>query len=206
MPSPLRRSWPATLIILIVAILAAYDRLPRRSSARNHPTDIDLLADDHARYHDRDFRIVKVIDGDTLDFEAPDRDHPTTRVRLWGVDCPEPGHGGVTGMHFGDESVQFARQMVQGKSVHVLLSPKQTRDRHGRLLAYVFLERGGAMFNELLVEQGYGYADRRFPHHYSDRFEAAERRAKRDKLGLWRDFQINSAPDWYQRIVLSKPD
>lgn len=202
MPSRLRRSWPATVIILAVAALAAYDRLPSRSSGRSRASSADLIADDLAHYQDREFAVARVIDGDTVDLATDDGERESTRVRLWGVDCPEPGHRATPGMHFGREALEFARRTLQGKAVHLLLSPKQTRDRHGRLLAYVFLERNGPMFNEMLIEQGYAYADRRFPHHYGARFESAERRAKNGKVGLWANLQPAEAPEWYRRMVL----
>lgn len=47
-------------------------------------------AKDHEKYDGKTFRVVHVVDGDTLDVEATDevRRHPTTRIRLWGVEGP----------------------------------------------------------------------------------------------------------------------
>ena len=160
-----------------------------------------LNPDDTARYHDQTFGVVYVVDGDTIDIDVPDPGNgkPKTRIRLWGVDCPEVAHGGQGNMHFGPEASAFAKETLAGRDVHVVLSPKRTRDRYGRLLAYIFMERGGAMFNELLVEEGYAYADPRFDHHYETRFAAAERRAREAQAGLWSDVKVADMPKWRQK-------
>jgi micrococcal nuclease len=172
-------------ILVVVASVTAYDHLAR---SRVKPSPLaphrSLETDDRNRYHDRAFRVIRVLDGDTLDINAPDGEHLVTRIRLWGVDAPELGHGAGS-EPFAVEATEFARRTLSGRDVHLVLSPSQTRDRFGRLLAYVFLERGGTMFNELLIEGGYARADARFPHHYDDRFKAAERRARRLPAGLW---------------------
>ena len=117
-----------------------------------HPTD---QRNDRDRYHDRTFRVVRVIDGDTLDIDVPDGPRATTRIRLWGVDCPEVGHHGTKNMHFGPEATTFARKTLEDRTVLVILSPKQTRGKYGRLLAYVLRKRGGPMFNGMLIEHGF---------------------------------------------------
>ena len=160
-----------------------------------------LNPDDAARYHDQSFRVVHVVDGDTLDIDVSDLGNgkSKTRIRLWGVDTPEIAHGGEGNMHFGPEATAFAKETLSGREVQVVLSPKRTRDKYGRLLAYVFLERGRAMFNEMLVEEGYAYADPRFDHHYETRFAAAERRAREAQAGLWRGVQLADMPKWRQK-------
>ncbi len=159
-----------------------------------------LNPDDTARYHDKTFAVVHVVDGDTLDIAAPDPGNgkSKTRIRLWGVDCPEIAHGGSGNMHFGPQATAFAKENLSGE-VQVVLSPKRTRDRYGRLLAYVFMVPGGAMFNELLIEEGFAYADPRFDHHYETRFAAAERRAREKRVGLWGGVKLADMPKWRQK-------
>ncbi len=154
---------------------------------------------DSDRYHDRTFRVVRVVDGDTLDLGFADGEGSTTRVRLWGVDTPELAHGGQLEMHFGRQAADFAERTCGDRHVHVVLSPSRTRDKYGRLLAYLLLERGGPMFNEMLVEQGFAYADTRFDHPYKKQFEVAERRAQRAKTGLWESVTLSQMPEWRQR-------
>lgn len=160
-----------------------------------------LNPDDTARYHDKTFAVVHVVDGDTLDIDAPDpgTGKPKTRIRLWGVDSPEVAQRGRGDMHFGPQASAFAKDTLSGRDVHVVLSPRHTRDRYGRLLAYVFMERGGTMFNELLIEEGFAYADPRFDHHYETRFAAAERRARESRAGLWSGVKLADMPKWRQK-------
>lgn len=154
---------------------------------------------DRSRYHDRTFRVVHVVDGDTLDIDAPDADKPKTRIRLWGVDTPELARGGRPEMHFAREAREFARQTLLDKTVNVVLAPEKSRDKYGRLLAYVFRERGGRMFNEMLIEEGCAYADPRFPHPYKKQFESAEKRARKNGIGLWSGLTLEQMPPWKQR-------
>ena len=161
-----------------------------------------VATDDASRYHDRAFRVMRVVDGDTLDIDAPDGNKPVTRIRLWGVDTPEITHGRGSGSdsHFGREAADFAERTLSGRTVHIVLSPKRSRGKYGRLLAYAFLNRGGPMFNEWLLEGGFAYADLRFPHQYSSRFEAIEKRARKDDVGLWHDVTLEKMPAWKQRF------
>jgi len=182
----------ALLTLILIAIISGllWDRTGRTPRTRS----------DMARYHDKSFRVVRVIDGDTLDIDIADGDKPATRIRLWGVDAPETGHGSQPAMYFGAESTAFAQSTLLDRDVHVVLSPRRTRGKYGRLLAYVFLDRGGTMFNEMLIEQGYAYADRRFPHHYDKSFTATEKRARKANVGLWSDITIDKMPQWRQRF------
>jgi len=63
----------------------------------------------------------------------------------------------------------------------------QERDKHGRLLAYVYLS-DGRMLNEEIVKAGYAYALSVPPNvKYRERFLMAFREALQYKRGLWRD-------------------
>lgn len=194
LPRNWRRRGLAALVLSLISACIVYERsaAPERTSS------------DHEKYHDRSFRVVHVVDGDTLHIDIPDAEREATRIRLWGVDTPETGHGNTTEMYFGPEAKTFAKDSLEGRTVHVILAEKKTRDKYDRLLAYVYLERGGVMFNELLMEEGFAYADRRFPHHYRDQFEAIESRARREKKGLWAGVKSDQMPPWRQRMDKSE--
>ena len=176
-------------IITLVTVGAVCDRATRVAPQQ----------DDHTRYHNRSFRVARVVDGDTLDIHVPDGNKPVTRIRLWGVDTPEVKRSPRGEMHFGPEASSFAKTTLEGRSVHVVLATDKTRGKYGRLLAYIFLERGGRMFNEMLLEEGYAYADLRFKHHYDRQFKEIEKRARRDGYGLWADVTLEQMPEWKQR-------
>lgn len=177
-----------------MAVVAAAGVLADRTLHPPRPED------DHTRYHDRSFRVVRVVDGDTLDIDVPDGDKAVTRIRLWGVDAPELGHGDGPDWYFAAEATAFAERVLAGETVQVVLSPARTRGKYGRLLAYVYLERGGRMFNEMLLEEGYAYADLRFEHHDYRQFKLIERRARREGRGLWAGVTLEDMPPWRQRF------
>jgi len=190
MPSHWHRYGFHALVVAIVAVGLVCAR----------STKAPVRGDDHARYHNRSFRVVYVVDGDTFDIDAPDGDRSVTRIRLWGVDTPEAGRSGKPDMHFGREAKAFAERTLTGRSVHVALSPKRTRGKYGRLLAYVFLKRGGHMFNEMLLEEGYAYADLRFDHHYYERYRTIEKHARKTGVGWWATVTLDKMPVWKQRF------
>lgn len=187
----LPRRWRGKALAAVIVVLAGIGVVWERSAPRGVP------GDDQSRYHDRSFRVARVVDGDTLDIVAPDAGKPVTRIRLWGVDAPESGPGRA--MHFGAEATAFARRTLGDRQVHVVLSPTRTRGKYGRLLAYVYLERGGPTFNEILLEEGYAYADYRFDHHYYNQFKVIEKRARREERGLWAEIAVERMPAWRQR-------
>jgi micrococcal nuclease len=157
-------------------------------------------SDDYSRYDNRRFRVASVVDGDTLHLDAPDGKHATTRVRLWGVDTPEVDGSPQGRMYFGPEASEFARRMLADRDVRIVLSPTRTRDRYGRLLAYVYVEPGGECLNERLLETGHAYADPRFDHPHKKRYGTIEQRARREGVGLWANVKPDQFPAWRRKI------
>lgn len=143
--------------------------------------------------------VVRVVDGDTVDIDAPDADKSTTRIRLWGVDTPEVTGSPRGEMYWGQEASEFAKSTLHDQRVRVELVRGDTRGKYGRLLAYVYDASAGTMFNESLLLGGYAYADPRFEHPLLERFIALERNARAKAAGLWRDVSIEQMPKWRQR-------
>jgi len=190
------------VFVLGLAILVAVDRLGLLSRPRES---------DQARYHDKPFTVLKVVDGDTLDLDVEDcfNDKPSTRVRLWGVDTPEThtwrtskdstDTKGPSPMYFGPEASEFAKRLVGKKQVTVQLEPvEDSRGKYRRLLAYIYLP-DGRMLNEELIQQGYGYADERFRHMHRRRFLDLQKEAQREQRGLWKDVKPEQMPPWYRK-------
>jgi len=149
--------------------------------------------EDYVRYNDKSFRVVYVVDGDTLDVDEPDGGKPATRIRLWGVDTPETKHPKKPVEHFGPEASAFTTRACEGKTVRLQLVRGHTRDNYHRLLAYVILG-DGKMLNSELVRQGYGYADPRFDHPRKVQFQQLQDRARHARLGLWKDVKPADLP------------
>ena len=151
------------------------------------------VGEDYVRYNEKSFRVVHVVDGDTLDVDEPDGGNPATRIRLWGVDTPETKDRRKGVQHFGPEAAAFTTRACEGKAVRLQLLPGKTRDNYHRLLAYV-LPGDGTMLNSELIRQGYGYADPRFDHPAKVQFQELQARARQGRLGLWKDTKPADLP------------
>jgi micrococcal nuclease len=128
-------------------------------------------------------RVVRVIDGDTIRVRLDDPAESRT-VRYIGVDTPETVKPGEPVQCFGKAASNFNRRLVAGRRVRLVLG-RERRDRYGRLLAYVRVESGPLVEDELL-RRGYARTltippnDGRARH-----FAALERRARGARTGLW---------------------
>ena len=158
-------------------------------------------------YHTKNFTVVNVVDGDTIDIDIPDVNDSYTRIRLWGIDTPETKNPDLGVMYFGPEAAEFARELVLGKPVTVYLDEgNNTRGKYGRLLAYVKLP-DNRFLNEILLTEGFAYADSRFRHSLYNRYKQLDASARGLKKGLWENVIREQLPDWLQRMspnLLSK--
>ena len=127
--------------------------------------------------------VLSVIDGDTV------RLSDGTRVRYRGIDTPEirkkvGRHWVYDPQPYALEARRLNRTWVEGKVVRLEVDPAERHDRHGRLLAAVFVD--SRFVNTALVEAGLARVYRRSPHGpYGDRLDQAEARAKHHRLGIW---------------------
>jgi len=123
---------------------------------------------------------TRVIDGDTI---AVEKNGKKEKVRLIGVDTPETVHPFKPIEYFGKEASEFTRKKVEGKRVN-LEYDWQSRDKYGRLLAYVYIG-DGTFLNAEIIRQGYGFAYTRYPFKYLEDFRQYEREARTNNRGLW---------------------
>ena len=96
------------------------------------------------------YRVIRVIDGDTIEI---DMNGTLEKVRLIGVDTPETVDPRKRVQAFGKEASAFTRNLLIGEDVF-LRSGSESRDRYGRLLAYVFRAPDGMFVNLEIVRQG----------------------------------------------------
>ena len=91
--------------------------------------------------------VTHIVDGDTLDVRLTSG--KTERIRLIGIDTPERG------VCYFSQATARARQLAMSKQVVLRGDATQdTRDRYGRLLAYVWLP-GGKDLGYQLVAGGF---------------------------------------------------
>ena len=191
-----RRSIIFTLCLLLVAAFVWLDHSPIRHSWQAQPKSREQAkAYDFEKYHEKTFTVVKVVDGDTIDIDVPDGKYNHTRIRLWGIDTPETKNPEVGVMYFGPEAADFTTKSALGKQVTVYLEEHRTRDKYDRLLAYVKLpdER---FLNEVLLTEGFAYADLRFRHSFYHKYQQLEAAARSQKKGLWEKVTPDQMPEW----------
>jgi len=153
---------------------------------------------DFEKYHAKTFTVKNVVDGDTIDIDIPDGQYEHTRIRLWGVDTPETKHPQEGVMYFGPEATEFTKELAFGKKVTIYLEEHRTRGYYGRLLAYVQLP-DDRFLNEVLLTEGFAYADTRFRHNFYHKYKQLESAARSGKKGLWEKVTPEQTPQWRQR-------
>jgi endonuclease YncB( thermonuclease family) len=128
-------------------------------------------------------RVVRVIDGDTIRVHLDDPAESRT-VRYIGVDTPETVKPGEPVQCFGKVASHFNHRLVAGRRVQLVLG-RERRDRYGRLLAYVRVE-GGPLVEDELLRRGYARTLTIPPNNDRARhFASLERRARGAGIGLW---------------------
>lgn len=193
-----RRFTISTLCLLLVAAFVWLDHSSIKRDWQAQPkSSKQSKARDFEKYHEKTFTVVNVVDGDTVDINIPDVKYNHTRIRLWGVDTPETKNPKTGIMYFGPEAADFTAKSTLGKQVTVYLEEPRTRDKYGRLLAYIKLP-DGKFLNEVLLAEGFAYADVRFPHSLYHKYQQLEAAARGQKKGLWLKVTPEQMPKWRQ--------
>ncbi len=123
-------------------------------------------------------KIDSVTDGDTVKIK-------NQWVRLIGIDAPEIDYKKGVYEWFALEAKTFLEDQLAGQQVCLKTEQYgQDKDKYGRLLRYLYLA-DGLFLNRELVRLGYVRAYPNFPFSYGDEFEALQKIAQDDKLGLW---------------------
>ena len=124
--------------------------------------------------------VVRVVDGDTIHVRVDGR---LERVRYIGINTPELHHPARGAEPGGQEAREVNRELVDGQPARLELDA-QRRDRHGRLLAYVWAR--GVMVNAELVRRGYAQVMTVPPNvRYQELFLTLQREARQSGRGLW---------------------
>ena len=127
-------------------------------------------------------RVERVVDGDTIIVAGP---AGPERGRYIGIDTPESVAPGRPVECFGREASDANRRLVEGREVKVVPGT-ETRDRYGRLLAYVYTGGGSRFVNGALVRSG--AADTLTIEPNSERageLAALRRQARSEGAGMW---------------------
>lgn len=126
------------------------------------------------------FRVVRVIDGDTIEVWAGSTQ---VKVRYIGIDTPETVDPRKPVQCFGKEAAVENKKLVEGKEVRMEKDVSET-DKYGRLLRYIFVNN--IFVNDYLVRNGFAYASSYPPDiKYQEQFLQAEQEARENQRGLW---------------------
>lgn len=135
------------------------------------------------------YRLVRVVDGDTIRVNRGDGD---VTVRIIGADTPETKHPRKPVECFGLEATAATERILGAGPVYLVTDATQdTRDRYGRMIAYVHAADGTDLAHALIAG---GYAHEytyRDPYQRQRAYQAAETLAEREQRGLWADDACN---------------
>jgi micrococcal nuclease len=127
--------------------------------------------------------LVRVIDGDTIDVDV----HGTKeRVRLIGIDTPETVKPNTPVQCFGPQASAHTKSLLHAGTPLHLERDVESRDKYGRLLAYVYRADDGMFVNLDIIGAGYARLLTISPNvAHTDEFVSAAGAARRSNLGLW---------------------
>jgi endonuclease YncB( thermonuclease family) len=122
--------------------------------------------------------VVGVTDGDTI--PVLDQEKVSYRIRLQGIDAPEKRQA------FGDVSRRTLASMVADKTVAV---EWQKHDQYGRIVGKILLDGRDVCLEQIKAGLAWHYKQFEGEQSEADRslYAEAERDARSQKVGLWRD-------------------
>lgn len=124
--------------------------------------------------------VTRVVDGNVIYAAVGQR---VEAVRYIGVGVPFIAHPTRGPEPYDSVVLEMNRQLVDGKWVRLAFDAKP-RDEHGRLLAYVWVDR--VFVNAALLYRGYAEAERASVNtRYATYFQSLEADARRARRGLW---------------------
>ena len=204
-----KRAWTWTLAAAGLCLLSAL-------VWADHRGWLLYAGDDKVQFEGREFRVLRVVSGDSIEIAAAgagpgagsavagsmggsavpaDRGSTAGRsggqlVRLCGVVAPAPaGHHGARTRTLGQQAVELAGRLCAGGPVRVELPGDEGRGLSGALRVYVYLSDGTCL-NQALLDAGMARCDGSF-HRCSAAFAEAQRRAQRQRVGMWTNWQID---------------
>ena len=142
-------------------------------------------------------KVVEVIDGDTVRLENG------KVLRYIGIDTPElrkkvEDRWIYSPAPFAEEAKEYNRKLVEGRYVRVEFDVKKT-DEYGRLLGYIFVDN--TFVNAKLLEEGLAVLYTQPPNvKYVDLFVKLQKKARKEKKGLWGSYKVIDASSAYKFI------
>ena len=125
---------------------------------------------------ERLFKVIKIIDGDTIDVLTGDR--VMIRLRVNGIDAPERGQP------FGNNAKRYLSETIGGKMVRLR---GYGLDKYNRAITDIYLPGETELFiNRELVKRGFAWHYVEYAPKRED-LRVDEAQARRARVGLWSD-------------------
>ncbi|MBI5285996.1 MAG: thermonuclease family protein [Deltaproteobacteria bacterium] len=127
-------------------------------------------------------QVLKVIDGDTVEITGG------RLVRYIGINAPEMG------MPFYRESTLRNKELVENKKVRIEVCQDEPRDKHGRVLAWVYVDN--VLINAELLKDGYARLFIIPPCGVkrADEFKRYQDEVRKRKVGIWTNWEGDIVP------------
>ena len=128
--------------------------------------------------------VKHVTDGDTILLSDG------RRVRYIGIDSPEIDHDGQRAEAYGIAARKANQELVSARKIRLVVD-KESHDRYGRLLAYVYLP-DGTLVNAELLRRGLATVLYKRPNTllFKELLDA-QRASMEQNIGLWREMDKN---------------
>jgi len=142
--------WPYGVCFVAGVLLTLLVQVSWRHGCRAEPDTAEQL--DLSIFEDRTYRVLRVIDGDTLILENG------LHVRYAGVNTPEKGRFVSEPAPLSMEATRRNRELVEGQCVHLRLADTPI-DAYGRLVARIVVTRPDGTeeyIEETLLSEGLG--------------------------------------------------
>lgn len=111
-------------------------------------------------YEYRVKKVLKVVDGDTIDadIDLGFSISYTQRVRLAGIDTPESRTRDKKEKALGLESKDKLKKAIDAATKIVIKTEKpDSSEKYGRILGWVFLDDSKVSINQTLINEGYAW-------------------------------------------------
>ncbi len=146
-------------------------------------------------FADFNAEVLRIVDGDTID--VLDDDNQKLRIRLLGIDTPEPQQ------LFGYESSIYLKKILSGRSVKIISTPDRNKPYtlgfYKRVIGKIILN--GRDINLEMIEKGMAWHFKKYKKSQplGDRYSynKAENEARERNIGLWSEG--NPLPPWKWR-------
>lgn len=124
-------------------------------------------------------KVVGITDGESIIILTGENEQ--VKVRLEGIDCPEPRQD------FGNKAKQATSELCFGKNVRIV---KTGKDRYGRTLVHVYV--GEVSVGHELLRRGLAWHYKSY--NRDTELARLEEQARESGVGLWS--QPNPVPPW----------